>query len=1391
MPGQNIIEIGFDIEKLSAGKKVVLEEFADLFDKLGKYDGTRFDPLGKGGLTELRKSVKDGAAAMGDYQSATDKYIKTVTEQVNKQKEARKATDDLGASQKENTAVFDAYATSQDRLRRQSAENKVAQEQLSQTIRSLRDYFNDGNISVEEYTKRLEPLLAQQLSLKVANTDVTKTLTVLEKQFQSTAGSTVQLEGRLKELQGVYDNLSPEGRSAEPGKALLQEIKDVDAAFKALKGDTGRFQDNVGNYSGAFLKAFQVLQEQLVAVKGEMGDLEAKGKTVVNNLTGGNPIGFNANRHKGDVTSFTGAGGSAVNIAAGDAAAYQASAQKAQLLESTVERLGIGFKTTRQESRAFQEAAVGLGLALGQTDDKFLLFNEAVGEVQNGINDIKAATKFQAQDAKFIVGLTSAVNGLVGAYGAASAAVSILGGDEEEAQKSMAKFQQLLVLINGLQQVANVLQEESGAFQLALAAKTALAAAATKINTIITTEAIAAIHAQVEANAALAGSQEAVVLTTEEAAAAISETVATNTEATASAIGLSLAEDAVAESAVVATGAVTGFGAALVASGVGVIVVAVGVAVAFLIIKVREWMAATQLNTNQQKELNDALAAQIDALQKINDLQDVAGKKSLAALQHQLDLEEKSGQSNYAILALKQKIADKNAEIADSKYTQALAKAEDLYVKEGLTGIEALHRAQGDYFEDLTAKTYDVATVQKELDNVTGLTDREKKQQDISDKDIQRIKDRLAKAQSAQALAQKDFDFYTKGEEDRTKSHNEQENLRTEHSKLTTDEQRKVLEEGIKQEADARKFANAEILNNDNSTLSQRLAAVKSNGEQEVKILQAQTASILSDPANRISKNGPLTDAAKSQLTQLAQQQKQALLSSQDEQTKIKRSYYERDRDANLAAYKTQLEDQIKAAQELQQGKGNNPNPLAPRPKVDLSDRLKGLSDEYSARRDILNAELKEELDKEGQTAQEKKTIYAKYGSDIAQLGKDFQKTYVDLEKEAQEESIREWDLYYEKRKNQVNQNETDQIVLLNELSDEKIVTDREYARRRKQIEDEAALASAQSEVANAYLKVNATKAGTKERADAEANLADKQKGLTDRVKQNGDDTDDARLKKTLNTLGDIQTGYSNMVGATSEILSIGYNTQKANLEKLEAQQQKNFESDTTRISGSTLSEQEKSNQLIILDKQRQVQKEINDRKARQLDLEKARFEKAASIASIALSTAQAVMHFLYDPGGYPGLALSVSAGILGAAQIAAAVATPLPKYRHGTTDHPGGGAVVGDGFEKELIKEPGKQAYWSPAVPTTLSLRPHTQVMPLSRISEMISQGMFVNQSGILAPQQIDNTADLRDIRGAIGWLGGVVKESARANRVRIPRPGSIANDLAHAAFIRKNVLD
>lgn len=94
-------------------------------------------------------------------------------------------------------------------------------------------------------------------------------------------------------------------------------------------------------------------------------------------------------------------------------------------------------------------------------------------------------------------------------------------------------------------------------------------------------------------------------------------------------------------------------------------------------------------------------------------------------------------------------------------------------------------------------------------------------------------------------------------------------------------------------------------------------------------------------------------------------------------------------------------------------------------------------------------------------------------------------------------------------------------------------------------------------------------------------------------------------------------------------------------------------------INESTMLERDKVQSRIALEKKKAAQiAEINRKQAVQ--------DKALAVFNIGISTAEAIMKFLVKPGGPEGIALSVLAGITGAAQAAAVLAKPIPKFERG-----------------------------------------------------------------------------------------------------------------------------
>lgn len=158
-------------------------------------------------------------------------------------------------------------------------------------------------------------------------------------------------------------------------------------------------------------------------------------------------------------------------------------------------------------------------------------------------------------------------------------------------------------------------------------------------------------------------------------------------------------------------------------------------------------------------------------------------------------------------------------------------------------------------------------------------------------------------------------------------------------------------------------------------------------------------------------------------------------------------------------------------------------------------------------------------------------------------------------------------------------------------------------------------------------------------------------------------------------------------------------------IDLLEQKKQKDIEVANATITNT----QDRAAAIQIIEARAAAQKEQLVQKQRQLDIRKAQFDKAQSIARIIQETAQGVIKF--TASGNPVLAALVAA--IGAVQLATVLAQPIPRYKGGTDDHKGGLMIVGDGGKSEGITLPDGTVLKSPATDTLMSAPAGTKVHP------------------------------------------------------------------------------
>lgn len=214
-------------------------------------------------------------------------------------------------------------------------------------------------------------------------------------------------------------------------------------------------------------------------------------------------------------------------------------------------------------------------------------------------------------------------------------------------------------------------------------------------------------------------------------------------------------------------------------------------------------------------------------------------------------------------------------------------------------------------------------------------------------------------------------------------------------------------------------------------------------------------------------------------------------------------------------------------------------------------------------------------------------------------------------------------------------------------------------------------------------------------------------------------------------------------------LVDAGYTRQQNAIQKLIDANNKYEKAELDRIANTTVSEQEKAALVIQLNAQTAAKNKQLEEEQRAIRIKQAQFDKAAGIAKIILNTAVAVTSALSIPI-YGEIQAAIIAA-LGAAELAIALATPIPTYAEGGV-HPGGYAIYGEaGIEG--VKEPGKAPY----LVNQATMGPLPTGTVLTPLTDMVNNVMYRNMLVNFAlPMQAHADGKLVEIKQAIieqGW--------------------------------------
>lgn len=425
--------------------------------------------------------------------------------------------------------------------------------------------------------------------------------------------------------------------------------------------------------------------------------------------------------------------------------------------------------------------------------------------------------------------------------------------------------------------------------------------------------------------------------------------------------------------------------------------------------------------------------------------------------------------------------------------------------------------------------------------------------------------------------------------------------------------------------------------------------------------------------------------------------------------------------------------------------------------------RLTDLTDYSKAKRDLINAQatdnIRQENDKELALQDNLKTargnaaknilidlanvntkisnIKKQQGVDLRAVDRENAKQMEEITKQQGDEELKiqkaNYDralLFVEDKHNKEKEVNTiaytESLESLQKSLDEGLISEEEYNIRRAKLEFDYAITSIQIEIKRiktlialrALLGQDVSKELLKI-AELEKKIADDSVANTKKAEEAKKNLKIENITKAFNKIKEYSDKTFSIING---LMNISATSQKNALKEQSDAAEIKAARDIEIVNASSASEQDKAAKTIIINARLAAQKEAIAKKQKEADYKAAQLNKAEAEFNIILSTAQAVMAALAKGNKFEAIA----AGVTGAAELAIAIATPIPKFKTGLQKDYEGYGIVGDGGRSEAIIRKDGSVEITPDTDTLTFLNKGDRILPdLKDLQNIAMAGM------------------------------------------------------------------
>lgn len=425
----------------------------------------------------------------------------------------------------------------------------------------------------------------------------------------------------------------------------------------------------------------------------------------------------------------------------------------------------------------------------------------------------------------------------------------------------------------------------------------------------------------------------------------------------------------------------------------------------------------------------------------------------------------------------------------------------------------------------------------------------------------------------------------------------------------------------------------------------------------------------------------------------------------------------------------------------------------------------KGSLQELDARLDILQLQKDKELREADKTGQDRALIEEKYLKQIETLYNDYGKSLMSTEQSQNE-------ILLSQRQIEINE----ELNALTKQYEQGIIKKKEYEKQKSDLEHQYAMESLQSQLS--ILESNLYLFEGDERLEKEKEIArlrvQLSKETSDKIIEDAKREEEERKK--------VEQAKKRLIQESiSAIISIGNSLFQRQIDNVDAEIEANQEEYDAKVEtidalaekDIITTEEAEARKRAAEEETSRKNKELEKKKA-ELQTRQAKFQKSIDIAQTIAATAQAIMVAYKDAGPIAGAIFAAMIAATGAVQLATIIAQPIPKYAHGTDNHPGGLAIVGDGGRSEAVLV-GDKAYITPDKPTLLSLPAGAEVVPdlndPAFLSRFVDNTYWLTHNKKGEPVQIVNNFDAEgiirannEIKKEIGKLSKTISKGSKS---------------------------